>query len=235
MKKGRPRKYKKLLINDIVNDMKIVDVLKSNENKQIVLLVECTICSRRKEMKENTLHRKSGTNHSSCGNGLKLLDKNFYSHWQNMRTRTDNPNYDHASSYKGIKSESFINFIDFYDSLYDKYLLHVQEYGADNTTLDRIDPTGDYSIKNCRWATWEIQHENVRRSVFKKAISPNGNIYFFRSTNQFSKEHDIAASTIRSYLNPNSKLSSAKGWHFEIVKDSNDYRKLNSMPRGQEG
>lgn len=235
LNKGRPRKHKKIEIGDIVGDMKIVQDLGANNSKQIVLLVECTICLRQKEMKENTLYRRSGINHSSCGKGLKLKDEKFYTHWQNMRTRTNNSNYQHANAYKDISSDSFSCFIDFYDAFYPSYLQHVEEYGASNTTLDRIDPSKDYTFENCRWATWQVQYENVRRSIHKKAISPEGTVFFFRSTTAFAKEHNIAASTIRSYLNPKTKLSSAKGWHFELVEDSNDYRKLNSMPRGHEG
>lgn len=30
------------------------------------------------------------------------------------------------------------------------------------TTIDRIDPDGDYEAKNCRWADWKTQCENKR-------------------------------------------------------------------------
>ena len=30
-------------------------------------------------------------------------------------------------------------------------------------TIDRINPSGNYEPGNCRWASWELQHQNLRR------------------------------------------------------------------------
>ena len=221
---SRPKIYK---VKHQYDDMKVIG--KSyNKHHQLMLTVECTKCHRIKTIAEYALRQHHGSKHKSCGKGLKLKNKRFYTEWRNLRTRTTNPNYDHKESYKTISSTKFQYFIDFYDTMYDTYIKACKKYGEENVTLDRIDPNKDYSPENCRWTTWTYQHSNVKRSKLKKATSPNGNVYYFRSTTKFAKKHNIAASTIRAYLNPNSKLKSAKGWSFEII-DPNDYRKISNI------
>lgn len=209
-------------------DLIVVEDLGKNDADQKLVKVKCTVCNRTKVAKEYVLKQGRGTTHSACGRGLKTANKKFYAHWQNLRTRTNNPNYDHASSYSGISSKEFELFIDFYDAMYDSYIIASEKYGEANITLDRIDPSKDYCKVNCRWVDKDIQGSNVKRSKLKKAVSPQGEIIYFRSTVKFAKKHDISASTIRDYLNPKTKLSSAKGWHFEIC-NSNDYRKISDV------
>ena len=59
----------------------------------------------------------------------------------------------------------WLDFINFKDDMYNEYLEHSYIYGECDTTIDRINPYGDYEPSNCRWATWDIQYSNKRSSV----------------------------------------------------------------------
>lgn len=61
----------------------------------------------------------------------------------------------------GVKIE-WKNFNDFLIDMYQSYLQHVEIYGKKQTTLDRINPYGNYSKSNCRWATCKEQSLNKR-------------------------------------------------------------------------
>lgn len=105
--------------------------------------------------------------HTICSRYIvmhKLGDRTcrFYSIWSNMRNRTTNPNSDHYKYYgaKGIDSEAFKYFIDFYEHMYESFLEKSNEIGEENVSLERIDNTKGYSIENCIWIDKKLQCKN---------------------------------------------------------------------------
>lgn len=111
------------------------------------------------------------TNKCHCGrircNTHRQSKSSFYKKWWHIRARCTfkwDKDYNRYGG-KGIKFE-WKTFLDFKRDMYPSYLAHVKKYGEKNTTIDRKDPSGNYSKKNCRWATTAIQSLNKKTSRF---------------------------------------------------------------------
>lgn len=63
---------------------------------------------------------------------------------------------------QGIKVD-WKSYLEFKKDMQQSFNIHVSKYGLRNTTLDRKDPTKNYSKKNCRWATFHVQASNRRK------------------------------------------------------------------------
>lgn len=90
----------------------------------------------------------------------------LYSIWQSMKQRCFDVTH---KSYKYYGAKGVVvcdrwknSFIDFRDDMYESYLDHVNKFGEKDTSLDRIDPCGNYEPSNCRWVTWKEQQANKR-------------------------------------------------------------------------
>jgi len=92
-----------------------------------------------------------------------LSSHRIYSIWYGMKYRTMNKNCGKYEFYggKGIKICSrWLKFENFAEDMKQSHDKHVKQYGIFNTTIDRIDSSGDYEPKNCRWATQKEQYAN---------------------------------------------------------------------------
>jgi hypothetical protein len=82
-----------------------------------------------------------------------------------MKQRCLNQNSKNYKDYGGkgvLISEDWLTFQNFMNDMYESYLEHLNEHGKKDTSIDRINPEGNYEKENCRWATWKIQNNNKR-------------------------------------------------------------------------
>lgn len=80
-----------------------------------------------------------------------------YKSWAEMKYRCDHPNHS-SGNYDGISyCESWSQFENFFADMGER---------PQGTTLDRINPYGDYEPNNCRWADPITQGNNKTNNVF---------------------------------------------------------------------
>lgn len=82
-----------------------------------------------------------------------------YRSWRSMHTRVSNPNAD-AYRWYGALGVAI-------DPRWDSFKTFLADMGErpEGTTLDRIDPDGNYEPGNCRWADGATQQANRRERV----------------------------------------------------------------------
>lgn len=149
--------------------------------------------------------------HGMCGS-------KFYSIWHNMKDRCLRPAHSRFKNWGGrgiLPCEQWLEFINFKNDMYESYLLHIEEVGKGNTTLDRKDNDLGYSFSNCRWVTWKEQQNNSRNNKCFKAISPIGEEFTSKSQKEFAKIYNLDPSNITKCLK--GKYSQHKGWKFSYI------------------
>ncbi len=87
----------------------------------------------------------------------------FFGVWVTMKSRCTNKNVDAYPHYggEGVKiCDSWKKFDNFREDMHASYLDHVKKYGRKDTLIDRIDNSGNYEKRNCRWFTMSEQQNN---------------------------------------------------------------------------
>lgn len=120
-----------------------------------------------------------------------------YRSWVMMKQRCQNPNATGYFRYGGRG----ITVCDRWQS-FDSFAADMGPRPA-GTSLDRIDNGGNYTPRNCRWATKSIQQQN-RRTAGKDAISIDGQL---RSVQYWSRRFKVFPSTLRLISGINRKTT----------------------------
>lgn len=126
--------------------------------------------------------------------------------WAGMRRRVLNKNDQRYSDYggRGIAiCERWNSYENFKKDMCQSFLAHCYVHGNRNTTIDRIDNDGDYSPKNCKWATHAEQNLNKRDNVLLRL---NGEDYTIA---ELSRKFNINKSTMKDRLRRNWSLERA--------------------------
>ena len=110
-------------------------------------------------------------------NYLKMSRTKFHNSWRGMKERCLNVNHMSYSRYggRGITiCDKWLEFEGFMGDMYESYLKHCEDFGEDNTSIDRIDYNGNYELNNCRWATYEEQANNKSNNIIVKINNETG-------------------------------------------------------------
>lgn len=79
----------------------------------------------------------------------------LYKTWNNITQRVKNNKW-----YKNVNvCDDWLNFINFYN-------WSIENGWEKGLTIDRINNSGDYEPKNCRWVTMQIQLRNTNRNRY---------------------------------------------------------------------
>lgn len=96
---------------------------------------------------------------SNTTHGMKQTPE--YRTWQSMLNRCRNPNVDSFENYGGRGITVCNRWVDSFDAFLEDMGVRPQ-----GTSIDRIDPNGNYDTGNCRWATTDEQATNKRDSLY---------------------------------------------------------------------
>lgn len=148
-------------------------------------------------------------------------DFRLYRIFTDMKQRCYNPKCKAYPRYggRGIKiCEEWKTLSDFRRDMKESYEEHVLKYGERQTTIDRIDPDGDYSKENCRWATYAEQRVNIRnKAVYKATHLITKEEVVFNNLTLFCKEHGCRRQLATKCLQ--GKISHHHKWKFERLTE----------------
>lgn len=143
-------------------------------------------------------HEISSGHSKSCGcqKGVRkhlMSNSRLYNIWVGMKQRCLNKKCVSYHKYggRGINvCNDWLDFERFLTDMKQSYDKHVNTYGENQTSLDRINNMNGYSKENCRWTTTKEQARNTRTNTL---LTFNNQT---KSVSQWGEDLDINVGTL---------------------------------------
>lgn len=216
---------RKFIIGEEIGDCIVGETVKTKDPSgkyRYKYQCKCKICGSDKFKTGDQLKNKVGIYHKSCGKSKRTFDKRFWGIYSDAKRRCNDVArncYKHYGE-KGITFE-LGDYEDFYSKMYKSYKKHCDEHGIKNTTIDRIDPSGNYSYDNIKWSTWKEQ--NINKNNFQE-------IYQEISKNKTKVTTEQIRPYFKKYLN--NEITVNELCQIFKVSKSTISRKLNLLKLG---
>ncbi len=216
-------------LNDITNQrFGRLTVIKRAESKngRTMWLCKCD-CGNYKNISSSSLTRGT-TKSCGCYNLEKLSERakhnmsktRLYKIWSCMKYRCYGKNHKEFYLYgdRGITvCDDWQEFTGFYKWAKDKYF--------EGSSIDRIDPNGNYEPSNCRFADKYTQANNKRNNkyyVYKgekltiSQLSKKYNLNYFALGDRLRKGIDIEKAIETDFLTKNNKITSKEVFQYDL-------------------
>lgn len=143
------------------------------------------------------ISKSCGCYHISVVSTHGLHDSPEYGHYLAMKQRCNNPRTSGYKHYGGRGIQVCQRWLDSFSNFY----IDMGTRPSPEHTVDRLDPNGNYSPDNCRWATLSEQANNTRSSRFVEFQNKT------QTVSQWAKHLGVSKSLISYRLN--------SGWSIE--------------------
>lgn len=152
---------------------KLTAIRPTDERRFTCVVWEC-ICDCGKTLRVDGNHLRTGhTKSCGCvtisrvilGNKARAKHNSYktatYRSWRSMINRCENPKHEQYVRYGARGISICVRW-------HNSFKLFLEDMGErpPNTTIDRINNSGNYTPDNCRWATSQIQMRNMRRNKY---------------------------------------------------------------------
>lgn len=215
-----PRKFKEILVGDIIGDMTVVNGYRDIKNNRKMFKVRCNICGREHDVYEGNLRdRPNVSSHKSeCSKTIRTEHPDFYQIYQQAKSRITNPNNPAYARYGGRGLEfGYDSPVDFFDDQYTRYIRAKNNNPGKKISIDRMNNNLGYIRGNISWTTPERQTRNSTRVYKFIAIDPNGQVYLTNNQTMFGQNHGLESRHISDCLR--GKQNTTAGWKFQEIDE----------------